>query len=55
MSEYREDLIPVEYILHIAEGTAFKMASISLLALVDNWRRCGKEWCEEIEEAQNEA
>lgn len=49
MIKYDENMIPVEYILHIAENTAHKMASISLLALIDNWHRCGEEWCEEQE------
>lgn len=46
MSNYQEDLIPVDFILMIAEGTSIKMASVALIALIDNWKQNGKEWSE---------
>lgn len=54
MNKYDEKMIPVAYILMIAENTAFRTASVSLLALIDNWHKCGKEWSEAWEDAGNE-
>lgn len=52
--KYDEKMIPVAYILMIAEKTEFRTAAIALIALIENWHRCGKEWCELWEAIDNE-
>lgn len=52
-NNYHEDLIPVEFIRVLAEGTGIKWAEIALKALILNWRLNGEEWCETLEKESN--
>ena len=54
MNKYDEKMIPVAYILMIAEKTAFRPATVSLLALIESWHKSGKEWSELWEAIDNE-
>ena len=50
MHKYQEDMIPVDFILMLADGLGNKMSEIALLALIETWMKYGKKYSEAVEE-----
>lgn len=48
MNEFREDMIPIAFIVMLIDGTSNTMAKVALLSLLDTWRHDGKEWTERV-------